>query len=299
MGVYVLAKIIATLGPASFHLTKEMDEYVDMYRINLSHAPLDTLQECLHRIHKASDIPVCIDTEGSQLRTGDFGLKLNPYRTGDYIKITDACGDKTQLSLTPRIDLKLGDVITTCNTEFTMESCDFAKVTMGGTVEPHKAASLSREIELASITVKDKSAINIAEVLGVQTYLLSFTEHPKDILDFRALISNTKDIFAKIESTKGIAWLKEIEEISDALLIDRHDMSREIGLIKTAFNVREIIKKSRKPVYVSVDFSFTTEHIGDITGLIDMGAQGLLLTKDTAAGPDPVGTVKHMRELCS
>ena len=64
-------KIICTLGPRS--LNKEFLKFsknkVDLLRLNMSHLNLSDLKKSVKFIKKNVNIPICIDTEGTQIRT--------------------------------------------------------------------------------------------------------------------------------------------------------------------------------------------------------------------------------------
>ncbi|MEK9680188.1 MAG: pyruvate kinase, partial [Rhodospirillaceae bacterium] len=64
-------KILVTLGPASFSrdiVAKCADLGVGIFRINLSHTPLDAVEDTIKKIQSWTDVPVCLDSEGAQLR---------------------------------------------------------------------------------------------------------------------------------------------------------------------------------------------------------------------------------------
>ena len=66
-------KILCTLGPASLKpaVIKGLGERgVDVFRINLSHTPLDAVENTIALIRRFSSIPMCLDTEGPQVRCG-------------------------------------------------------------------------------------------------------------------------------------------------------------------------------------------------------------------------------------
>ena len=64
-------KIICTLGPSS--LNKVFLNFakgkVSLFRLNMSHLNLTQLKSSITLIKKYSKIPICIDTEGAQIRT--------------------------------------------------------------------------------------------------------------------------------------------------------------------------------------------------------------------------------------
>ena len=65
-------EILCTLGPASLKKTvieRMNDLPVTLFRINLSHTPISELSEVIQFIQNISPKPICIDTEGAQIRT--------------------------------------------------------------------------------------------------------------------------------------------------------------------------------------------------------------------------------------
>ena len=96
-------KILCTLGPASFneHSIKRLtDLCVSLFRINLSHTSEKDLTDRINMIREFTDVPICLDTEGAQVRTGIIKdgecivkenstlIILNKYTTGDSNKTT-------------------------------------------------------------------------------------------------------------------------------------------------------------------------------------------------------------------
>ena len=66
-------QIICTLGPSSYDpevIKKLTDRKVDLLRINLSHTPTDQVEERINHVRTHTDVPVSLDTEGSQVRCG-------------------------------------------------------------------------------------------------------------------------------------------------------------------------------------------------------------------------------------
>ena len=66
-------KILCTLGPASMEprvISRLSQLKVDLFRINLSHTNIAQLEEWVKRIRTHSNVPVCVDSQGAQVRTG-------------------------------------------------------------------------------------------------------------------------------------------------------------------------------------------------------------------------------------
>ena len=57
-----------------------------MFRLNLSRTPVDQLEELISLIQANSDVPICLDTQGAQARTGTL-------RDGEMTLRTDAIVD--------------------------------------------------------------------------------------------------------------------------------------------------------------------------------------------------------------
>ena len=62
---------LVTLGPASLSediVSKCARLGVSIFRINLSHTPLEDLERTIVKIRSWTDVPICLDSEGAQLR---------------------------------------------------------------------------------------------------------------------------------------------------------------------------------------------------------------------------------------
>mgnify|MGYP002530066245 CR=1 FL=1 len=68
-------EILCTLGPASMNkrvIERLSDLGVDLFRINMSHTDINDMKTIVDKIRNYSTVPICIDTEGAQVRTGKF-----------------------------------------------------------------------------------------------------------------------------------------------------------------------------------------------------------------------------------
>ena len=83
-------KVIVTLGPATNteeDLYKIKDKGVDFVRLNMSHSTLEDLEKTI-LLAKKVGIPFIIDTQGSQVRSGDLTTSTIELQDGDTIKIS-------------------------------------------------------------------------------------------------------------------------------------------------------------------------------------------------------------------
>ncbi len=68
-------ELLCTVGPSSRRpavLERLAELGVSLFRINLSHTAIDDLPDILRDMQARTDVPICLDTEGAQVRTGDL-----------------------------------------------------------------------------------------------------------------------------------------------------------------------------------------------------------------------------------
>ena len=182
------------------------------------------------------------------------------------------------------------------------------RVRKGGSVGSNKACNVHRGIDLPAITVKDRKAIEIGREMGVEHFALSFANRPEDVQEMRELIGPAATLISKIESRSGIANLEGIALISDAILIDRGDLSRQVPLEQIPAQQKDIIGRVKaigRPVFVATNLLESMVHspvptlaeINDIYNTLDDGADGLVLAAETAVGKFPVGCVVMVRRV--
>ena len=309
-------KVLATLGPSSLNIdtVKELTKKgVDLFRINLSHTKLEDVRGIIKNIQSWTNVPVCLDSEGAQIRKQDMVSESVNFQKDDIVKIHHAyvVGDSNNISFTPdnvSHQLKVGDEIRVdfnsvclCITEV-LDNHLLAIVKKGGVVGSNKAADTDANIELSAVTPKDEQAFKIGLDMGIINFSLSFTNSAKDVLQVRRIIGNS-NLISKIESIKGVLNLGEILPIVDQILIDRGDLSREVSIEKIPFIQRRIISYARSkdtPVYVATNLlesmiksaSPTRAEANDVASTLLMGASGLVLAAETAIGDYPVDAVE-------
>ena len=315
-------KILVTIGPSSLNgeIIRQMNmESIYLYRINLSHTRLEDLQAVITEIQKHTNVPICIDSEGAQVRSGKINNGSSEFVKGATIKInySEILGDNEKISFTPAdvvprlqvddiinidfdsVSLKVGEV----NTNHVI-----AKVINGGFVGSNKAADVNRQLDLPAITIKDRKAIIIGKEMGIKHFALSFANRPENVDEMRSLVGPNAEIISKIESKSGLRNLYGIIDSSDAILIDRGDLSREVDLILIPFLQRRIISIARSketPVFVATNLlesmiknkNPTRAEVNDVVSSVEHGANGLVLAAETAIGKFPVESVRNIRLL--
>ena len=316
-------KLICTVGPASLkpRVLEEMERLgVDLLRINLSHTSLEQMEEMIRVIRAHCSIPLCLDTEGAQIRTGRMAGGRVELRRGSVVRLTAAHGEgqaaEFQLTpsqafehLQPGIILKVDfDEVRLKILERAHEGVAVARVLQGGGIGSNKGVAMDREIPLPSFSEKDRRAIAKARQEGIPTFAFSFANSEEAIRALRRMAGPASTIIAKIESRAGLASLDGIVRAADAILIDRGDFSREVPYEQIPlFQTRIIAKAHQRPIpaYVATNLldSMVTHprpfraEINDMVSVLLDGANGLVLAAETAIGAYPVQCVRMVRRL--
>jgi pyruvate kinase len=314
-------KILSTLGPSS--LNKETvqtlaENGINLFRINLSHTALEDVEGIISNIQSWTDVPVCLDSEGAQVRNGFMESGSVEFQAGDLVTIhpEPIVGDRQNISFTPDSvfsQLNEGDEIRVDFDSVTFRIIEkesdqlIATVLQGGLVGSNKGAVVSRSLQLDPITPKDYAAFEIGLSMGIKYFALSFTHCAENVRRVREIIGE-RTLISKIESIQGVLNLKEILPLVDQILIDRGDLSREIPIEKIPFIQRSIINYARiyeTPVYVATNLlesminhgSPTRAEANDVASTLLMGASGLVLAAETAIGQYPVESVEMIAAI--
>ena len=102
-----MTKILATLGPASLNKKTVLSLTnlgVDLFRINLSHTPLNDVENNIRLIQSWTNVPICLDSEGAQLRNGLMVNENIIFKSKfDKVKINrkNIVGDNQNISFNP------------------------------------------------------------------------------------------------------------------------------------------------------------------------------------------------------
>ena len=230
-------KLIATLGPSSLNkkILNQLKKNVDIFRLNMSHLSLHQLRKNLEFLKKNKIKNICIDTEGAQIRTLSIKRKIF-LKKNSIIKIsTEKLSIKNCFQLYPNFllkkikiksKIKIGFEGLELQVEKKFKNFIQCKVSNKGFLDSNKGVHFDSHIKLNPLTKKDIDAIYIAKKFGVKIFALSFANSAQDVLFFRSLIDKNDELISKVETKKGFFNRKQITKVSNAILIDRGDLSR-------------------------------------------------------------------------
>ena len=303
-----MAKIIVTVGPKSISseiLKKLVISGADKFRINLSHSDKESLSKYFTSL-LSQGINPCIDTQGAQLRVNLSSLVSKP-KIGDLLYLVFdksnliSLKDKNVLSLNhPESyhQIKTRDILKVDFDGLALEILEKddmkkiikSKVKASGEVLVNRAIDIkNKSIKLDTLTEFDKFAIDYAISNGTKEIYASFISSAKEASYIKDKIGSSVKLISKIETAKGLANVKEIIEVSDEILIDRGDLSREISIPAIPMAVFNVIKMSKNIP--------SRAEISDIFSHLSAGATGIVLAAEVAIGSNPVKSTALLKYI--
>jgi ATP sulfurylase len=317
-----IVKKIVTVGPSSLKedCIKKMDQLgVDIFRINLSHTKIEHLEQLALQLKSWTQKPICFDTEGAQLRTGDIHGQFNNLSANQLINLVPSNSEINPNDISLNLDeafhlLRQGDILKIDFNGLTLQIFDVtnnritARVLISGTVKSNKGIGIDRNIYLTPFTKKDLLAFEIAKKIGIKDFALSFTSAEDDIYKLRSFFDYPINVISKIESRIGLENLEGILKQANSILIDRGDLSRDVPIERIIYAQRYILESAKKiktPVYIATNLmesmigspNPTRAEIHDIVSSLDNGALGLVLAAETAIGQYPVECVSSLSRI--
>lgn len=307
-------KIICTLGPSSLNKNFLIfaKKKISLLRLNMSHLNISNLIKSIKFIKKYTQIPICIDTEGAQIRTKI--IKETFFKMNQKVIINSFGGSTSLYPESIYHQIKLNDILNIGFSNLRLKVIKInknilCKVLSSGKFENNKGVHIeNRKIKLNYLTNKDVEAIEVGKKFKIKNYALSFTNSTQDIIKFNKLLKNKNKIF-KIETAKAIKNFKSILKKGDYFLIDRGDLSKDVKIENIPLVQRNLFKLKKKyknkKIYVAtnllesmVENNYPNRgEANDIYNSLEMGAGGLVLASETAIGKYPKESVLFLQKM--
>ena len=207
-------KIVSTLGPATDSaemIGKLMDAGVNVFRLNMSHAPHDWVRRVFADIRAESAkrgrfTGIMMDTQGPAIRTGDIGVPLD-LKPGQKFTLTvrgehDLEEHSVDVNYENFVnDISVGDVVLIDNGTIEMKvlaksgnkvECE---VLTAGTLGSRRHINLPGvKVSLPALTAKDIKDVKLGLEVGVDFIALSFVREARDLLQLRNCSRKTNRI---------------------------------------------------------------------------------------------------------
>jgi len=326
-------KIVATLGPASWHREVMIDMIkagVNVFRVNFSHGDHETHRRTIQLIKEINKdfglkIAVLADLQGPKLRIGDVeeGAVLNE---GDTLTFTSknvvGSADLVYMNYEqfPK-DVNAGEHILMDDGKLMCEVVKSNKkdtvvtrVIQGGPLKSKKGVNLpNTKVSLPCLTEKDLADVVVAMEEEVEWIGLSFVRDAQDVNELRKIIKDFGSyakIVSKIEKPEAINDIDEIINATDAIMVARGDLGVEIPYSSVPMVQKSIVEKCHikaKPCIIATQMmesmiesqSPSRAEVNDVANSVCDGADAVMLSGETSVGKYPVKVVETMASIVS
>lgn len=291
-------RVVATLGPATSSSEKIralIEAGVDVFRLNFSHGTHEQHGALIKSIRRlAGDRPVGIlqDLCGPKLRLSR-PVKGKP-------------GDVVEIDLPATV--RRGDPVLLADGLMQLEVIDAhrSRVVVGGEIPAGKGINLpSSELDIPSLTDKDRADLEFGVAQGVDFVALSFVRRASDLDEVRAC---GLPVIAKIEKPEAVRRIEEIVRAADGVMVARGDLGVEIPLERVPVVQKRVIgmaNREGKMVITAtqmlrsmVDSPLPTRaEATDVANAALDGTDAVMLSEETAVGNYPIEAVGVMRRI--
>jgi pyruvate kinase len=319
--------IVGTIGPKSETpdiLENMITAGLRLVRINLSHGSQNDAKHRFETVRSVNDeIPIMFDLSGPKIRIDDLEESVSLQKDQEFILQTKKIvGDATRASFSypelvklvkPKDKLFLNDGLIELEVVKANNNSILTTVTKPGPLSSRKGINTPGiPITLFPPTKKDISDLEFTSKLEPDFYSVSFVRRPEDLNKVRELLSSElkkiPDLISKIEHQDALKDIDSIIKASDAVMVARGDLGVEIDPSLVPLVQKQMIKKCNftgTPVIVatqmleSMVFSPrpTRAEASDVANAILDGADGVMLSAETATGQYPVNSVQTMANI--
>ena len=324
-------KIVATLGPASWHKEVMMDMIkagVNVFRVNFSHGDHETHRRTIRLIKEINQefnckVAVLADLQGPKLRIGDVeeGAVVNE---GDTLTFTTDKVDGTAELVYMNYeqfphDVNAGERILMDDGKLMCEVVETNKkdtvvtrVIQGGPLKSKKGVNLpNTKVSLPCLTEKDLADVVVAMEEGVEWIGLSFVRDAQDVKQLRNIIEefgSYAKIVSKIEEPEAVVDIDQIIHATDAIMVARGDLGVEIPYSSVPMVQKMIVEKCHikaKPCIIATQMmesmiesqSPTRAEVNDVANSVCDGADAVMLSGETSVGKYPAKVVETMASI--
>ena len=324
-------KIVATMGPASWHKDVMKDMIiagVNVFRVNFSHGDHETHRRTIRLVKELNEefnckTAVLADLQGPKLRIGDVeeGAVINE---GDTLTFTTNKVEGTaelvymNYQKFPQ-DVNTGEHILLDDGKLMCEVLEtnkkdtvVTKVIQGGPLKSKKGVNLpNTKVSLPCLTEKDLEDVVVAMEEGVEWIGLSFVRDADDVNELRKIINDFGSfakIVSKIEKPEAVVDIDKIIDATDAIMVARGDLGVEIPYSSVPMVQKMIVEKCHlkaKPCIIATQMmesmidsqSPTRAEVNDVANSVCDGADAVMLSGETSVGKFPAKVVETMASI--
>ena len=324
-------KIICTIGPACWDeatLTQLGQQGMNVARLNFSHGKREKHQKIIEALHTYNEkhtqhVAIMLDTQGAEIRTGDVQDPISIAK-GDEVLFSSTATSATENGRTVievsydhfAKDVIETDTILIDNGELSFDILSIeedgtviGRAREDGTIGTRRHINLpGADIDLPSITEKDWEDLAYGAEHNLDFLALSFIRNAEEVRAVRNMIEekgSSSNIVSKIETQKGVENIREIIDVSDAIMVARGDLGSDMPFENLPAVQDEIVIRCRdagKPVIIATHMlESMKEHpvptraeVTDTAHAVATGSDATMLSGETASGKLPLQSLEAM-----
>ena len=323
--------IIITLGPATDsveRLSELIDNGVDVFRLNMSHAQHDWCREAVHNIRKLGKekgrhVAILFDLQGPSIRTGDLEA---PYdlEIGDKMEFRHS-DSKPSIELSTTVnyggminDVSAGDTLVVDNGTMLMtidEKQDdriICTVNTAGKLGNRRHINLPGvRLNLPALTDKDHADLAVAVECKSDYIAGSFVRDAAHVNELRSemeKLGGSAHIISKVEDQEAIKNIDDIILASDIIMIARGDLGIEVQVEELPLIQRHITRRCHalgRRVIVATHMlesmitnpTPTRAEATDVSNAVFEEADAIMLSGETSVGEFPIRCVQTLDRI--
>jgi pyruvate kinase len=320
-------KLICTIGPASAeHVDGLVDAGMDIARLNFSHGTQEARRLIVDRVRTAAgrtgrEVDILADLPGPKIRLGE--LPGGRICLGEGTRFTLVCSGPCPDGLAAPVDhpglagdVRPGDTVFLADGAVELRVigspdgihvvvCD---VVRGGVVRSRAGVNIpSVPLSLPALSDRDCAGLASALELGAEVVAQSFVRQAEDVRRLRERAGTAGGwaprIFAKIETLGAVEDAEAILRAADGIIVARGDLGVELPFDQIPMVQKDLIGRARAagiPCVVATQMLSsmvgsprpTRAEVGDVANAVLDGADGILLSEETAIGSYPVAAAE-------
>ena len=308
-----MQKYILTTGPALANEVplREIHSEKNIYRINGAHGSVAEIEKSIRNIRsQIPDAVILMDLPGNKVRTANievgvqlekgknFELRSDQFNYPDFYR-----------HLKPGMIAWANDSVF----EFEVISANAEKIVFrsksdGVLINGKGVHVRGIHKDIPFLFEKDRRLIELANQYRLDFVGLSFVRTPENVKEAKTLLCEHTQVISKIETIDAVEHINGILPLVNYILVDRGDLSTDIGIEKIPRFQKYIIDKA---LYFDVKVFLATQvlknmetkplpTIGEIEALYEImksGVYGVQLSEETAVGryvPECVRLLEQM-----
>ncbi len=284
----------------------------NIYRINGAHGSVQDIEAYIKDIRQQiPDADILMDLPGNKVRTKDLPDGGIAIESGKQFEIPSSCFNYEDfyMHLKPGMTAWANDSVF----EFEVVSSDKNKIVFlsksSGTLLNNKGVHIRGIHEkIPFLFEKDRHLIELTKKWAISFVGLSFVRRPDNVEEVHSLIGKKTDLIVKIETLDAVNHINDILPLTKYILVDRGDLSTDVGVSKIPRYQKYIIDKA---LFFDVKIFLATQilksmetkpipTIAEIEALYDIyksGVFGVQMSEETAVGQYVVDCVRVLYEM--